>query len=129
MALSDYFTGIQHVGIPTDDLEKTIKFYKTLGFTKAGQFKNGKQTCAFMKYNNIMIETWSGDPVTHKDGAINHFAMNCTDAEKAFKEAKKLGLHILSDKPQVIPTYWDNGIKFFHVLGPNHEHVEFCQIL
>lgn len=32
MNLQTYTTGIQHIGIPTNDIEKTIEFYKNLGF-------------------------------------------------------------------------------------------------
>ncbi len=66
MAVSDYITGIQHVGIPTDDLDGTIKFYKDLGFELAGLFPNGDNRCAFMRFGNLTIETWEGDPVTKK---------------------------------------------------------------
>ncbi len=33
MKLKEYMTGIQHIGIPTNDLELTIQFFETLGFT------------------------------------------------------------------------------------------------
>lgn len=32
MNLKTYTTGIQHIGIPTNDIEKTIEFYQKLGF-------------------------------------------------------------------------------------------------
>ena len=35
MNLQTYTTGIQHIGIPTNDIEKTIAFYKELGFEAA----------------------------------------------------------------------------------------------
>ena len=35
MNLKTYTTGIQHIGIPTNDIEKTIAFYKELGFEVA----------------------------------------------------------------------------------------------
>ena len=39
MDLKNYSTGIQHIGIPTNDIEKTIAFYKELGFETALQTK------------------------------------------------------------------------------------------
>ncbi|CAM2832024.1 VOC family protein [Fructilactobacillus fructivorans] len=128
MALSDYFTGIQHVGIPAKDLDETIDFYKKLGFDKAGQFMYQGNRCAFMKYGNLMIETWEGDPVADKDGAINHISLNTTDADAAFKEAKKMGLDVQEDEIDTRP-FWDKGIHFFNIYGPNHEKIEFCQIV
>lgn len=32
MSMDDNFTGIQHIGIPTNDIEATIAFYQKLGF-------------------------------------------------------------------------------------------------
>ena len=32
MDLKEQLNGIQHIGIPTNDIEKTIDFYQTLGF-------------------------------------------------------------------------------------------------
>ena len=129
MALDKYFTGVQHIGIPANNLDETVKFYKSLGFKEAGLFNNQGNRCAFMKYNNLMIETWEGDPCANQDGAINHFAVNCTDADAAFKEAKKDGYHLLDKHVESIPAYWKHGIHFFKIQGPNHEAIEFCQIL
>lgn len=30
MNITDNFTGLQHIGIPTNDIEETVKIYKTL---------------------------------------------------------------------------------------------------
>lgn len=32
MNLNDYSTGIQHIGIPTNDILETVAFYESLGF-------------------------------------------------------------------------------------------------
>jgi len=129
MAVSDFITGIQHVGIPSIDLDKTIAFYKSLGFEQAGLFLNGKNRCAFMRLNNLTIETWEGDPTNPEAGAINHISLNTTDVDQAFAAAKELGLTMVNDEIQSIPSFWDKGIRFFNILGPNHETIEFCQIL
>ncbi|EHN58395.1 MAG: VOC family protein [Oenococcus sp.] len=129
MALSNYFTGIQHVGIPAANLDETVSFYKSLGFEEAGLFENGSSHCAFMRFGNLTIETWDGDPTAQKAGAINHISMNTTDVDKAFAAAKAQGLHLVDKEIQSIPSFWDNGIRFFNILGPNKETIEFCQIL
>ncbi|GEO70713.1 VOC family protein [Levilactobacillus acidifarinae] len=129
MAIQDYFTGIQHVGIPSADLDKTIAFYKSIGFEQAGLFPNGDNRCAFMKFGNLIIETWEGDPTNPQAGAINHISLNTTDVDQAFAAAKEQGLNLVNDEIQSIPTFWDKGIRFFNILGPNHETIEFCEIL
>ena len=59
MNLKDQMNGIQHVGVPTNDIETTIKFY---------------------------------------------------------------------DEVHFLP-FWENGVKFFTIEGPNKEKVEFSQYL
>ncbi|ANZ58119.1 glyoxalase [Fructilactobacillus lindneri] len=128
MALDNYFTGIQHVGIPAGNLDETIAFYEKLGFEKAGQFLYEGNRCAFMKYGNLMIETWEGDKIADKDGAINHISLNTTDADAALKEAKSMGLNVIDNEIQTRP-FWEKGIRFFNIYGPNHEKIEFCEIV
>ncbi|AKP64271.1 lactoylglutathione lyase related lyase [Levilactobacillus koreensis JCM 16448] len=129
MSVHDFITGIQHVGIPTADLDKTMAFYESLGFERAGLFPNGENRCAFMRLGNLTIETWEGDPTNPIAGAINHISLNTTDVDAAFAAAKEQGLDLVNDEVQSIPTFWKKGIRFFNILGPNHETIEFCQIL
>ena len=35
MDLKNYSTGVQHIGIPTNDIDKTVDFYHKLGFETA----------------------------------------------------------------------------------------------
>ena len=37
MDLKNYSTGVQHIGIPTNDIDKTVEFYHKLGFESAHQ--------------------------------------------------------------------------------------------
>ena len=60
--------GVAHIGLPTNDLKKTIEFYKSLGF------------------------------------------------------------EVITDGIEQLP-FWDNGVKFFMIKGPNEERIEFCQKL
>ena len=59
MDLKNYSTGIQHIGIPTNDIEKTIAFYKELGFETALQTinKEADEKVAFLKLKTLVIET------------------------------------------------------------------------
>ena len=59
MDLKTYTTGIQHIGIPTNDIEKTIAFYQKLGFEIALQTVNEEadEKVAFLELETLMIET------------------------------------------------------------------------
>ena len=129
MELKDNLIGLEHVGVPTKDLAKTIAFYESLGFTVALRTAvPGGGNVAFLQLGNVMIETYESDDVAGKPGAIDHIALDTTDVEAAFAAAKEAGLTMLDDEIHGLP-FWANGVKFFTVEGPNGEKVEFCQKL
>ena len=53
-------TGIAHIGIPTNDMEKTIEFYRNLGFQVLLETYNEKacEKVAFLQLQNYCIETF-----------------------------------------------------------------------
>ena len=128
--MTAFTTDLQHSGMPAKDLDETIAFYTdVLGFELAGLFRNGENRCAFLRYGHLTIETWEGDPAPMTTGAINHWAFDTPDIEAACENAKELGLNFKDAEIQSFPTFWDNGIRYFNVYGPNGETIEFCQIV
>ena len=81
-------TGIQHLGIPTADLNRTIEFYQGLGFEIQWQ-KSGE--VAFLKLGTLVIETYLVDAPALKNGAIDHVALNVNDIEAAWSDAQACG--------------------------------------
>ena len=55
MSIRDTVTGVQHVGIPTTDLEGTIAYYERLGFECLGIYPNGEDRCTFLRLNNLTL--------------------------------------------------------------------------
>ncbi len=130
MGISDYVTSLQHVGIPTVDISETIRFYTSLGFEPALRTVNkaaGEEVC-FLTLKNLCIETWQGGNPTGKPGAIDHIALDVTDIEKVFENVKAGGFLLLDTEIKFLP-FWTNGVKFFTILGPNGEKIEFSQKL
>ena len=82
--LREQLNGIQHVGIPTNDIEATIKFYGKLGFEVALQTVNeeANEKVAFLKLNNLVIETYENKAAKMESGAIDHVAIDVKDIEK-----------------------------------------------
>ena len=60
MELKEQLVGIQHIGIPTNDIEATIEFYEKLGFEIVFQTVNqeANEKVAFLKLHNFVIETY-----------------------------------------------------------------------
>lgn len=90
-------TGISHIGMPTNDIEMTKKFYQSLGFEVIMETYNekAKEKVAFLQLGNYCIETFE-----------NHQA-------------------VMTDGIETLP-FWKNGVKFFMIFGPNKERIEFC---
>ena len=84
MNLKDQMNGVQHVGVPTNDIETTIKFYEALGFKIAFQTVNeaANEKVAFLKLGNLVIETYENKAAKMESGAIDHVAIDVKDVEK-----------------------------------------------
>lgn len=127
---AQYITGVQHVGIPTNDIEETVKFYEQLGFEMAYETVNEKanEKVAFLKAGNLIIEAYENKQAVGINGAIDHVALNVTDIEAVFHQVKDAGYQMIDKEIQFLP-FWENGVKFFTIVGPNKEKVEFSQYL
>ena len=126
MAFSKIATGLQHIGIPTNDLSLTIDFYQSLGFELAHRTANGDEQVAFLQLGNLMIETYQNFKAARINGAVDHIAINVTDVEEARRIADSMGLEVIEEGQ--LP-FWENGVKYFTILGPNREKLEFNQYL
>ncbi|HBA96478.1 MAG TPA: glyoxalase/bleomycin resistance/extradiol dioxygenase family protein [Lachnospiraceae bacterium] len=125
-----FITGLQHIGIPTNDIDTTVAFYEMLGFRVVFWTvnENVNEKVAFLRMGDITIETYENEKAVLINGALDHIALNVTDIEPVFNLAKEKGFCILDKDIQFLP-FWENGVKFFTVVGPNKEKVEFSQYL
>jgi catechol 2,3-dioxygenase-like lactoylglutathione lyase family enzyme len=130
--------GWSHLGIPVTDLVKAKKFYRQFGFIERWYVEipkgDGVQPVSMMEKDGLFIELyqpWGPDRqkvAERKDGHIDHIAFTVKDIDRAFQEVKKAGLETMEEAPVSLP-FWDNGIKYFNIRGPNGEKLEFSQIL
>ena len=130
MELSSLTTGIQHIGVPTTDIVRSAAFYESLGFrTELDTINetNGARV-VFLRLHNLVIETYESPDAVGQPGAIDHIALDATDVDAAFVQAKAQGLNVLDEEVHFLP-FWEKGVRFFTVLGPSSEKVEYCQRL
>ena len=92
MAFSGIATGLQHIGGPTNDIEKTISFYVSLGFKVAHRAVNGEELVAFLRLGDLTIETYQNFKAVGQNGAVDHIAINVTDVDEARRIADGMGL-------------------------------------
>ena len=126
MDLKNYSTGVQHIGIPTNDIDKTVDFYHKLGFETVNEEADEK--VVFLKLGTLVVETDENHAAVLRAGAIDHVALDVKDIEEIYQYINQAGLNTTQDSIHFLP-FWENGVKFFTIEGPNKEKVEFSQYL
>lgn len=125
----DNVLGLQHIGLPVANSDRTVAFYKALGFSVAYDTWNGEEHVVFLRKGDLVIETYQNGEATLRDGAWDHVALGVRDIRKAWDEVVVgLALPSLEGAIRFLP-FWDHGVKFFTVLGPDNERIEFSQML
>lgn len=125
-----FITGLQHIGIPTNNMEKTAAFYAELGFQIVLRTVNHEadEKVTFLRMRDVTLEVYENKKAAMVHGALDHIALNVTDIEKVFQMVKEQGFTMLDTEIQFLP-FWEQGVKFFTILGPNKEKIEFSQYL
>lgn len=130
MAVIQTGSGLQHIGVPTENYTNSIRFYQTLGFELEYATENpaNKSKVGFLRWKNLTIEVWEEPFVPNSTGAINHFAVDVADIEATYLRAQQQNITIKEGSIQFLP-FWKNGIHYFTIIGPNDELIEFSQKL
>ena len=128
--MADLATGLQHVGIPVKNMDDAVHFYKSLGFEEAFRAAGheGNGPVVFMKLKGLMVELYERETTAGRPGAIDHIAIDVTDIAAAFDMVQKMEYPVLEKGICFLP-FWQNGVRFFTICGPQGERVEFSQIL
>ena len=129
---------LQHIGIPIADISISEAFYKRLGFANVMQstfmHQGAQGKVIMMKQGEIIIELYQmPEPELHnvklrKNGRIDHIAFDVDDIEEAFEVLTKEGFAVVEESP-VFLNFWQKGCRYFYIIGPDGERLEFCQIL
>ena len=123
------FTGLSHIGLPTADVDQTVKFYEQFGFRiQWSQHSSPESHTVFMECGSCVMEIYYFADPAKANGAVDHVALNVTDIEAVYEYVRSLGYTPLEEAITFLPFY-EKGVRFFTILGPNHEKVEFSQRL
>lgn len=63
-----------------------------------------------------------------KNGHIDHIAFDVENIDTAFRELKNAAFNIIENEP-VFLLFWENGCRYFNILGPDGERLEFNQVI
>ncbi|WP_295673723.1 VOC family protein [uncultured Mucilaginibacter sp.] len=130
---------LQHVGIPVTDIAVSEKFYSRFGFENVMQsqftFEGNTGTCIMMQLNDIIIELYQmpakqlDEIKSRSNGHIDHLAFDVDDINAAYAALKNDGNFTLLEETPVSLPFWKHGCKYFNILGPDNERLEFNQIV
>lgn len=129
---------LQHIGLPVSDLQASLAFYEKLGFAPAMRatfdHEGGQGQVVMMKRGDIVMELYQmPEPELSRvkqrsDGHLDHIAFDVDDIEETYALLKSEGFAIVEAQPMFL-NFWERGCRFFNMLGPDGERLEFCQIL
>ena len=102
----------------------------SLGFEIIMQSYNEKagEKVAFLQIKNYCIETFENGQAAMSDGAYQHVALDVEDIESMYQKICNEKHTVITDGIEELP-FWEKGVKFFMIKGPNEERIEFCQKL
>ncbi|MFR1358864.1 MAG: VOC family protein [Ruthenibacterium lactatiformans] len=112
--IAETINGLQHIGLPTNDLEKTVAFYEGLGFSVALRTVNeaaGEQV-AFLQLKELMIEAYQTGRAAGRAGAVDHIALDVADVDTLFVLLRDGGYELLDDAVRFLP--FGRGACAFH---------------
>jgi len=123
---------LDHIGIAVPDVEKNAKWYQdTLGFTVKGKFPgdNGHDVY-FLQNGTTVYEMYQDDNLNPAvKGKIDHISFQSTDIQADYQYCVDQGYKISTRGVEGCPTFWAHGCRYFKIVSPAGEQVEFCQVL
>ena len=131
-------TRLQHIGMPVTNLARSAAFYRSLGFVEVMNatfsHPSGIGHVAMLQQNEITLELYQMpepelEGIRHRaDGHIDHIAFDVEDIDETFTQLQSESHTIVEPEPVFLP-FWKNGCRYFNILGPDGERLEFNQIL
>lgn len=126
--INAYSEGVQHIGLPTANVQRTIEFYQTLGFELATRHDIDGRDFAFMKLGNLLVEVIPNPEPAMCRGAVDHFCIDVKNIDEVFAKVKEAGYTMIDENINDI-AFWEKGARYFFIQGPNNERIEFCEVL
>ena len=121
--------GSHHIALMAKNLDRSLEFYKALGFTEVARWGDEMKTIVMLDIGDgSRIELFSnGGDEYSVNGKWAHFAVKVDNVEEAFDIAVKAG-GIPKIYPKTVPlnsTPKKMSINIAFVKGPDGEELEF----
>ena len=123
---------LDHLGLAVDCVESAKTFYtQVLGGKIEGKFfcEGDPNPVYFIRVGETLYEIYQEPVAEGARGKIDHVAFVSREIEADFQYCKEKGYSITTNGIEAIPEFWANGCRYFKILSPTGEQVEFSQIL
>ena len=124
---------LDHIGLQAANSEEDAKFYMDkLGFKLKGKFKSsrGEFYTWFVTNGEVTYEISQNENLKpDAKGLVNHVALVSHDIEADYKYCVDNGYTICTKGIEEIPSRWEHGCRYFKVMSPAGEQIEFNQDL
>ena len=119
------FKGLCHVGIMTDDAEKSVAWYcEKLGFRPWYAGKMGPMPLTFIEGYGLVIEFIAAGK-QNPGGPVAHIALEVINIDAAVEDLKAKGVEM--GRVGSAPDFFPSGMKNVFFTGPNGETLEFVE--
>jgi catechol 2,3-dioxygenase-like lactoylglutathione lyase family enzyme len=116
---------LAHIGIFVKDIDRSIDFYRKLGFALDNEENVGIRL-AFLSAGNCLIElVEQKDMAARTAGVVDHVAVVVDNIEAAVANAKAQGIEMDAAQIKAMPIL--GGIKNIFFEGPDGERLEFFE--
>jgi catechol 2,3-dioxygenase-like lactoylglutathione lyase family enzyme len=123
-AQSTDLTGIAHVALRVNDLQKSREFYAKLGFRQAFEFTDaGKTAVAYIKVNDRQFIELIPRTSDSQPGGILHTCFEVADIESLYQAYMERGLQPTEAKKARA------GNLLFVMRGPDNQLLEYTQYM
>jgi len=124
---------LDHIGICCTDVVANAQWYMdVLGFTLKGRFQapGRPYPTIFVESGHTVYEIYQRDDLDPAvQGKVDHIAFVSNDIEADYAYCVEQGYEICTNGIEDIPGRWENGCRYFKILSPCGEQIEFSQNL
>lgn len=122
--------GFHHVSLKVKDLEKSLEFYRKLGFTERYSWgQDPKKTVLMDAGDSNYFEISQGEPdPSQVEGVYRHLALRVDDCESALETARSAGAEVTTETRDVtLPGEPPLQIRIAFFKGPDGELIELFE--
>ena len=131
--MKERIKGMQHIGLPTNDMKATIAFYESLGFEIATRHINNGEDVVFLTLGNICIETYENGKafiLNYNNSSYRHITNYYEQGRDEWMLVEpnsiidiQFNAYIFSgSEPNLASTYWSNIPATISAIEASNKH-------